>query len=140
MLAIVSFLFGFAAAGTHTPEALAATLLTAEIRKLDGSETLCVGVDGKDAPSSLLDVLRVSTRIVVRQSECVPFIKGSHVKGTHRPATLLSVEHYRTTRDGHAEVELNVYRNGLWAIYRTLEVAQSGGAWVVVSVKRDVEA
>jgi len=52
----------------------------------------------------------------------------------------MSVEKFYPGENGNADVDLNLYHNGLWAVYKTLEVRKSGNSWVVISVKRHVEA
>jgi len=141
--AIPLFAAVLGATPTQTPEALAIELLSQEIQERKGDSVFCIQVDGKDASQSVLAAIQTEDRTVVVGSECEPVVdtsKGSYHKATGRSALLMSVEKFHSTKDGTADVDLNLYHNGLWAIYKTLEVRKSRNSWVVIRVKRHVEA
>jgi len=128
------------ASPTPTPEALATMLLSQEVQKVEKSIVLCVAVDGQDVTPAILSAIQTKDRSVVRDSECVAKMSGSYQKKTHHKAILVSVESFCPTTPDNADVDLNLYHAGLWAIFKTLEVRRNGDAWVVVRVKRHVEA
>ena len=141
--AIPLFAAALGATPTQTPEALAIKLLSQEIQKRESFGVFCIQVDGKDAPQSVLTAIQTESRTVVVGSECEPVVdtsKGSYHKATGRSALLMSVEKFQPAQDGNADVDLKLYYNGLWAVYKTLEVRKTGNSWVIIRVKSHVEA
>ena len=123
-----------------TPETLSTMLLLQAIHGAANNIALCVGVDGKDPPPSILAALQAKSRIVVRYSECVAKMSGSYQKKTHRSAILVSVEGFCPTMPESADIDVDLYHDGLWAIFKKMEVRKSGDTWVVVRVKLHSEA
>lgn len=112
---------------------------------------LCLAVDGKDAPVTVIAALqeaarqqplpRVPSRQVVPLSDCERVAdteRGSYHRATGRSALLLEVTAFRPSAADAGQVEYSAYQQRMSARYKTLEVKRVGGVWQVTRVLRHV--
>ena len=128
------------ASAMPTPDSLAVALIVSEVRKQEGDRVLCLEVDGKDAPSSVLSAAQSKEHLVVLGSNCQRSMQGSFYRATHHDAMFISVENFQPISDERATVNFNLYVAGLWAVFETLEVRRTSGSWVVTRVLKHNEA
>ncbi|HEY5850807.1 MAG TPA: hypothetical protein VIT62_08610 [Lysobacter sp.] len=129
------------------PQPLAAAVLTQELPKAR-LDVLCLAVDGKDAPASLVTAMQRPGQQVVPRSQCVrnPDDEvGSQQRATGAPALIVDVRAFRPQKrdadnDGAITgvIEYSAYHHRLSATYKTLEVQQVDGGWKVVRTLRHV--
>lgn len=123
-----------ASQGTYViavPSALAAMLVTAELRAREGVD-VCLSVDGADASEAVLAQFQASDRARIRsQSACAAADAAS--------ALSIDVREYRTDGSGSGTVRLEIAKAGggqAQAESRTLEVRRDDLAWEVKRVVR----
>lgn len=113
------------------PSALAAMLVTAELRAREGVD-VCLSVDGADASETVLAQFQASDRARIRsQSACAAADAAS--------ALSIDVREYRTDGSGSGTVRLEIAKAGggqAQAESRTLEVRRDDLAWEVKRVVR----
>ncbi|MFC3816001.1 hypothetical protein [Lysobacter sp. GCM10012299] len=130
------------------PQPLAAAVFAQELPKTR-LDVLCLGVDGKDAPDTLIKALQQSGQRVVPQSACVRNPNdevGSQHRASGAPALIVDVRAFRPQkRDATHDdaitgvVEYSAYHHRMSASYKTLEVTQvAGGGWKVVRTLKHV--
>jgi hypothetical protein len=138
--AVLVLVASLGASAAPTPDSLAISLFAGEVRKQGGDRVLCIEVDGKDAPSSVLSAAQSKEHLVVLASKCQRSMHGSYYRATHHDAMFLSVENFQPISEERATVNFNLYVAGLWAVFETLEVRRTGGSWVVARVLKHSEA
>jgi len=122
-----------------TPESLARAVFAKELT--DAKMVWCLGIDGKDAPASVIAAIRQPSNTVVPASQCVRDFSvdiGSHHAPTGRPALLAEVRGFRPTASDAGTIEFESFHHGQFAHYKTLEVRRLRGTWQVVRVIRHV--
>ncbi|HEY5805731.1 MAG TPA: hypothetical protein VIT90_18800 [Lysobacter sp.] len=129
------------------PQPLAAAVLARELPRAR-MDVLCLAIDGKDAPASLVTAMQRPGQSVVPRSQCVrnPDDEvGSQQRGTGAPALIVDVRAFRPQKrdadnDGAITgvIEYSAYHHRLSATYKTLEVQQADGGWKVVRTLRHV--
>lgn len=122
-----------------TPESLARVVFAKELT--DKNLVLCLAIDGKDAPASVISGIGQPSRPVVPASQCVRVFDadtGSHHAATGQPALLAEVRAFIPTAADAGTVEFEAFHHGQFARYKTLEVRRVQGAWQVVRVIRHV--
>jgi hypothetical protein len=130
------------------PQPLAAAVLTQELPKAR-LDVLCLAVDGKDAPATLVSAMQQPGRQVVPASQCVRNANdevGSQQRATGAPALIIDVHAFRPQKRDAANddaitgvVEYTAYHHRMSASYKTLEVTQVGGTgWKVVRTIKHV--
>lgn len=98
------------------PQALAETLLAAELAGLDG--TACVAVDGRAPTAPLLAALEA----------IAPGVRGASTCEGTDATTRLDIANYRTDGSGRGTVDVIIDTGGERAT-RTLDVARDGRSW-----------
>ncbi len=129
------------------PQPLAAAVFAHELPKAR-LDVLCLAVDGKDAPETLVTALQQPGRRVVARSECVRNADdeiGSQQRATGAPALIVDVQNFRPQKRDAAHdgaitgvLEYNAYHHRMSASYKTLEVQQVDGGWKVVRTIKHV--
>lgn len=114
------------------PSALAAMLVTAELRAREGAD-VCLSVDGADASETVLAQFQASDRARIRsRSACATAADAAS-------ALSIDVREYRTDGSGSGTVRLEIAKAGggqAQAESRTLEVRRDDLAWEVKRVVR----
>lgn len=112
------------------PSALAAMLVTAELRAREGAE-VCLSVDGADPSETVLAQLQASDRARIRsQSTCTTTAEAAS-------ALSIAVREYRTDGSGSGTVRLEIAKAGSGQAQtesRTLEVRRDDLEWKVKRV------
>lgn len=112
------------------PSALAAMLVTAELRAREGAE-VCLSVDGADPSETVLAQLQASDRARIRsQSTCTTTAEAAS-------ALSVAVREYRTDGSGSGTVRLEIAKAGSGQAQtesRTLEVRRDDLEWKVKRV------
>lgn len=113
--------------------------------EIDNADTpvVCLAVDGKDAPDSLIGPLQAPTRAVVPASHCQRVAdedQGSYHLASKREAMLMEVSRFRPSAPDAGQIEFSAYHHRLWASYKTLEVKRVNGIWQVTRVIKHVES
>ncbi len=130
------------------PQPLAAAVLTQELPKAR-LDVLCLAVDGKDAPASLVSAMQQPGRSVVPASQCVRNANdevGSRQRATGEPALMIDVHAFRPQKRDAANdgaitgvLEYTAYHHRMSASYKTLEVTQvPDSGWKVVRTIKHV--
>ena len=104
--------------------------------------TVCLSIDGKDAPQEMLEALYRQGMVVAPGSTCVrnpdEDVGSQHRSG--REALLLDVTRFRATAPDEGEVEYTAYHHRMFGDYKTLRVRRVDGRWQVVEVVRHVSS
>lgn len=112
------------------PSALAAMLVTAELRARKGAE-VCLSVDDADPSETLLAQFQASDRARIRSRSTCTTAAGA------KPALSLEVREYRTDGSGSGTVQLEIAKTAggqAQTESRTLEVRRDGLDWEVKRV------
>lgn len=120
---------------------VAAAVFAAELRNVD-TPVACLGVDGGDAPATIIEALPDTQAVLVPATVCAEVADeatGSFHRPSGQPATVVDVRSFRPSAPDRATVEINAYHHRASASYKTLEVARVDGQWQVVDVVRHVE-
>ncbi len=105
--------------------------------------TVCLSIDGKDAPLEMLEALYRQGMVVAPGSACVrnpDEDRGSYHLASGREALLLDVVRFRPSAADTGEVEYNAYHHRMFGDYKTLRVQRIDGRWEVVDVVRHVSS
>lgn len=140
--------FDGALAATLEPVALA--VFASQLADAD-LPVLCLAVDGRDAPATVVAALRdvvlnnplprLPSRQVVPLSACERVSdgeRGSVHRGSGQDALLLEVTAFRPSAPDAGQVEYSAYHQRLSARYKTLEVKRIDGTWQVTRVLKHV--
>ncbi len=105
----------------------------------------CLGIDGGDAPSAMIDALaKVRPEpVLVPATACQEVAnedQGSYERASGRPATMVDVHVFRPSGPEHATVEITSYHHRGRAAYTTLAVSRADGRWQVTEVIKRVES
>lgn len=124
------------------PGALARAVFINQIAATDAG-VACLTIDGKDAPTALIETLARPGLAVVPGSHCVRVAtegSGSYARATHSPALLVEINGFRTAEPGIGQVQFSAYRHRMRATYKTLEVRQVNGQWRIGRTLKHVSA
>lgn len=102
---------------------------------------LCLAVDGKDAPASMINALKTPGRTLVPASQCMRVADsetGSFHMPTGQAAMMLDVNAFRPSSPDAGQIEYSAYHHRMFARYKTLEVKRINGAWQVTRVLKHV--
>jgi hypothetical protein len=130
LLVVVAIVLGGCSA--DVPAGLAKTVLLAELAEEGGivhdGFLACVAVEGRDADSKLLGVLRQAHLDVVPASECQWDPAGSFHRVSGRKAMLVNVHGYDRART----IKFEARHHMRYATMKTLVVARESSGWKIV--------
>lgn len=134
----------------RTLEPVALAVFASQLKDAD-LPVLCVSVDGKDAPATVIAALqamalkaplpRLPSRQVVPLSACERVVdgeRGSYHRASGQDALLLDATAFRPSAPEAGKIEYSAYHQRMSARYKTLEVKRVGGTWQVTRVLRHV--
>lgn len=134
----------------RTLEPVALAVLASQLKDAD-LPVLCLSVDGRDAPATVITALRdavlknplprVPSRQVVPLSACERVAdgeRGSYHRASGLDALLLDVTAFQPSAAEAAQVEYSAYHQRMSARYKTLEVKRIDGVWQVTRVLKHV--
>ncbi|MHB8912808.1 MAG: hypothetical protein ACYC42_09220 [Lysobacter sp.] len=140
----------FDGAVARTLEPVALAVFASQLEDAD-LPVLCLSVDGRDAPATVIASLqdmvlknplpRVPSRQVVPMSACERVAdgeRGSYHRASGQDALLLDVTAFRPSAPEAGQVEYSAYHQRMSARYKTLEVQRSDEAWRVTRVLKHV--
>ncbi len=129
---------------------LAVAVFASQLKDAD-LPVLCLSVDGKDAPDSVVAAVQAAARRspsprapaqqVVPLSACERVVegeRGSFHRASGKDALLLDVTAFRPASPEAGQVDYSAYNQRMSARYKTLEVKRIGEAWQVTRVLRHV--
>ncbi|MFP7723662.1 hypothetical protein [Lysobacter sp. A3-1-A15] len=105
--------------------------------------TVCLAIDGKDAPQAMLEALYRQGRVVAPASACIrnpDEDRGSYHLASGREALMLDIARFRPTAPDAGEVEYIAYHHRMFGDYKTLRVQRVDGRWQVTGVVRHVSS
>ena len=140
----------FDGAVARTLEPVALAVLASQLKDAD-LPVLCLSVDGRDAPATVVAALReevlkhplarAPSRQVVPLSACERVAdgeRGSYHRASGQDALLLDVSAFRPSAPDAAQVEYSAYHQRMSARYKTLEVKRIDEVWQVTRVLKHV--
>ncbi len=102
---------------------------------------LCLGVDGRDAPTTLINTIARRPFTTVPASRCRRIADsdtGSVFPATGEPAVILDVHDFRPSAPDAGTIRATAYHHQMYGSYKTLEVRHVQGAWRVTRTIRHV--
>lgn len=102
--------------------------------KEQGRFVYCLGVDGRDASSGVLDSLRHQGLPLFKASDCKAVAnprEGSTHKSTGQAAIFYYLLDFKAVGPTSATIVLETYHHGLWASGNIIRLEWKGEAWRV---------
>ena len=132
------------AVGGAVPPDVAEVVLRKLIADIPSSQlVLCLQINGRDPPKSLLRRLQRADRTVVPGTECHDWVDldhGSYHIKTGKAAHFLRVSDAVWASKTTVEVQAQEHYHGLWASFWTVRLTRDASGWRIISFHLDREA
>ena len=102
---------------------------------------LCFGIDGRDAPTAVINAVGRQPFVSVPASHCQrdpDSERGSVLPKSGLPALIIETHDFRPSAPDTATVQVSAYHHRTYGSYKTLEVRHVDGAWRVTRTLRHV--